>query len=890
MHLLSKRGRAAVWLAPLSVLFVRSVGAEEVTPTTPPPSEARAARAATLELPGLLTRTDPVYPTGQTERGVVQVALLVVVETDGRPGAISVAQSAGELFDAEALRTVRSWTFTPAKQAGQPVASRVRVLVEFVPPKDPSDAEVAATQEDALGDDQHTAPEGALAVPHRHGDEATESGDAHWAVTVHGERALRTERRAPSDVFIHREILTAAPHQDAVDTLSTVPGFVAGRGEGVAVAHAYSLRGFHAEHGQDIAFSVAGLPINLPSHIHGQGYADLNLLMPEVVDEVSVSEGNADPAQGDFAMAGSIDLGLGVDEQHRGLSSRTSYGSFQQFRQALVWAPKEAKRESFGAAQFSDSAGYGERRRARSGSLLVQHRFGTGKLSLRAVGLLHTAHGQSAGLLRNSDVEQNRVCFDCVYDDPSARDQAMLAQRAMAGVFVDYRGREHATGSIGLWGGLDRFRARSNLTGYTLGTANDEGLPLSDASEQTNRTGSVGLSGRYRSEAFHVGQAVHGTLEVGGDARLDSVEQKKDLLDAALRDEVWSQKIDAQSTIAQLGMWADLDVELHRRVHVRGGARVALLTYAVDDRATLEAHDHGQEGEPPDEHSAEPTQNAADALFVGPRTSLEVDVVSGLHLLASYGHGYRSPQARTLAHGEQAEYSVVRSGDVGFRFGVSDHVVLSGAGYLAYVGQDLVFEPHVGGLVNVGSSRRAGGLLHLRIHPIEALQGALSVNYVDARILKPSSDEHDEHDEHDPDEVLGDVNEGHSHGEPGDPVVGVAPLSVRLDLNWKKPLRRIGAHPLVFGVGSGLTYRSPKPLGEDSWGSTWLLLDASAQLVWGPVELQLSGFNLLQQKYATEEYLSVSTWDATGATAPSEDHHIAAGPPLSFMATLGLLL
>src|SRR5690606_5024942 len=162
-------------------------------------------------------------------------------------------------------------------------------------------------------------------------------------------------RRAASDYFIHREIITAAPHADGADALRVVPGLTLGRGEGLGVAHSYSLRGFHAEHGQDIEFQVGGLPINLPSHIHGHGYADLNFLSDVIIDEVSASEGLADPAQGDFAVAGSIAVGLGVDDEHRGLTLRSGYGSFGTFREALVWAPKEAERESVGAAQFTST-------------------------------------------------------------------------------------------------------------------------------------------------------------------------------------------------------------------------------------------------------------------------------------------------------------------------------------------------------------------------------------------------------------------------------------------------------------------------------------------------------------------------------------------------------
>lgn len=55
--------------------------------------------------------------------------------------------------------------------------------------------------------------------------------------------------------------------------------------EGPAVAHNYMLRGFDAEHGQDIEFRVGGLPINVPSHIHGQSYADLGFLISETIHD-----------------------------------------------------------------------------------------------------------------------------------------------------------------------------------------------------------------------------------------------------------------------------------------------------------------------------------------------------------------------------------------------------------------------------------------------------------------------------------------------------------------------------------------------------------------------------------------------------------------------------
>ena len=82
---------------------------------------------------------------------------------------------------------------------------------------------------------------------------------------------------------ITRDVLAAAPRREGADLLLSVPGVFAARAEGMAVGHRINLRGFDADHGQDIELSVGGLPINLPSHIHGQGYADLGFLIPEAV-------------------------------------------------------------------------------------------------------------------------------------------------------------------------------------------------------------------------------------------------------------------------------------------------------------------------------------------------------------------------------------------------------------------------------------------------------------------------------------------------------------------------------------------------------------------------------------------------------------------------------
>jgi hypothetical protein len=88
------------------------------------------------------------------------------------------------------------------------------------------------------------------------------------------------------------------------EVLETVPGLIASSHAGGGKANQYFLRGFNLDHGTDFAQTIAGLPVNMPSHAHGQGYSDINFMLPELVEGVQYSKGPYFAEQGDFATAG----------------------------------------------------------------------------------------------------------------------------------------------------------------------------------------------------------------------------------------------------------------------------------------------------------------------------------------------------------------------------------------------------------------------------------------------------------------------------------------------------------------------------------------------------------------------------------------------------------
>jgi len=92
------------------------------------------------------------------------------------------------------------------------------------------------------------------------------------------------------------------------EVLEAVPGLVVTQHSGEGKANQYFLRGYNLDHGTDFAIGVDGVPVNMPTNGHGQGYSDINFLIPELVDRVDYRKGPYFASSGDFSSAGSADV------------------------------------------------------------------------------------------------------------------------------------------------------------------------------------------------------------------------------------------------------------------------------------------------------------------------------------------------------------------------------------------------------------------------------------------------------------------------------------------------------------------------------------------------------------------------------------------------------
>ena len=113
---------------------------------------------------------------------------------------------------------------------------------------------------------------------------------------------------AGSEGAITARQLAIRPVNRATEVLETVPGMVISQHSGEGKANQYYLRGFNLDHGFDFAQTIAGIPVNMPTHAHAQGYADANFLIPELVSGVQYRKGPYYAENGDFSSAGSANI------------------------------------------------------------------------------------------------------------------------------------------------------------------------------------------------------------------------------------------------------------------------------------------------------------------------------------------------------------------------------------------------------------------------------------------------------------------------------------------------------------------------------------------------------------------------------------------------------
>jgi hypothetical protein len=553
-----------------------------------------------------------------------------------------------------------------------------------------------------------------LTAASAHAEPAPDASDAQLldlaAADVAAAETIVVEGVSPVDTpssgvrVVSARALELTPHKNADDLLRVVPGLYMSQHGSEGKGQQFFLRGFDAVHGADLSIRVGGIPINELSNVHGQGYADLNFLVPEALAGVTSRKGPFDLEQGWFATAGSIDLELGVAERGR----RVGYeiGTTNRHRLVAIDAPEGGPTGQLVAAEIMHDDGYGVGRGTERGSAIAQTELRAGRLTLRPMIAGSWSQFGEPGVTPIDDIAAGY--FDRM--DAPAGDLGGRSQRLIAGTGASWRrGADEIVASAHL--GWRDLQLEENFTGFLESD-------LGDGRRQSHRAVTGGARIAWRREL-----APWLRLLTGAELIRDQLAQAERRV--SVTGEVWRDERELEATTSSAGAWAGLQARRGRWI-ATGGARVDAMAVDADDRL-------------------DPDRSGAGAVAaVSPRLAV---AWRGEHLTvsAAVGRGQRPPEARAFTERPSRENAMAVVYDGGEEAITAANAVELGGelragkltagatGFATWIERESIFD-HLSGVNALrDGSRRVGVEAFVEASPLPYLALRGDVTAVDAR-------------------------------------------------------------------------------------------------------------------------------------------------------------
>jgi TonB family protein len=579
--------------------------AEPEKPATAPPSGVSEPNpTADLVPPTLATHVEAEYPKDAlAQRLEASVGLELSIDATGHVTGAKISSPAGHGFDEAAVAAARQFTFTPAHRGSEAIASTIQFTYEFhLPPPPPVPVPPPPKE---------TKPR-----------EITQTG-ADQSTLVLATRPIS----AASSFTVRDRDFALRPIATVQDILRVTPGLTVVQHSGGGKATQYFLRGFDADHGTDLALSIDGVPINMVSHAHGQGFADTNFIIPEAVQRVEITKGPYFTNQGDFATAGAVNMVTrdGFEHSSVGIGFGGSPGHGEPFyRGLLIASPRFDKTKATFAVEVGRQNGPFENPdRFDRYKLWNKLTFEPSKKSTLSVGVMsYSANWHGSGQLPERAVDQGLVTrFGSL--DPSEGGTTSRHQ-----IYAQYKARPTEKSEIAMLGylGAYRFNLYSNFTQFLNDPVNGDQI------EQLDRRTFYG--GRLSYRIVHELAGIRFDTTIGGDARNDDIHGE--LWRTVQRSQLGQTRgNDVRESF--VGAFVNEEVSPAEWVRFDLGARADYVSFAVDD--TL------RNGDP-----EAPRSGVGAAQQLSPKASLVLsplrEAPAAVDVYVNYGHGFHSNDVR----------------------------------------------------------------------------------------------------------------------------------------------------------------------------------------------------------------------------------------------------
>ncbi len=478
---------------------------------------------------------------------------------------------------------------------------------------------------------------------------------------------------------------------DPSELLRVVPGLVILQHQGGGKADQYLLRGFNADHGTDVALFIDKLPVNLRSHAHGQGYADLHFVIPETIQLIEVYEGPYFPEFGDFDNAGAVRLDTRDFVPESFVQASAGLYAVDRFRPIAriltLFSPTRGDVKTLGAFEFllDDGPFINEN------DLIRFNGFGkltwdlTENSQLKIWGSGYYGTWDASGQIPLRAVKSGLIDrFGAIDPSEGGRTQRYNAYVEYS-LFPDDKS-QIVSSNYFTYSKLDLF---SNFTFLLNDPINGDGIV-----QRENRY-LYGTDTRYNRAFTLFGREGLGILGIqvrGDNAHVVLANQTKRIQTSVINDVDFFE--------ISLSPWAELDLNLADWARTVLGVRWDIFRFDVNNKDNPEIPIQGEETD----------------SIVSYKANLILSPIKNTEFYLNFGTGFHSNDARVVIS-DPSTTTLPRS--IGFEIGsrtrLFNRLDLAAAFWYLYLQDELVFVGDEGIFEPSGSTRRFGGDFEARL-------------------------------------------------------------------------------------------------------------------------------------------------------------------------------
>jgi len=498
--------------------------------------------------------------------------------------------------------------------------------------------------------------------------------------------------------------LKLAPINSSQDFLQKIPGLFIGQHAGGGKAEQIFLRGFDLDHGTNINITADGMPVNMVSHAHGQGYADLHFLIPELVDKIDFGKGPYHANKGNFTTAGYVDFQ--TKEKLASSLIRAEVGQFNSKRiLSAVSLLDNANQDAYFAAEYLTSDGPFESpqnfKRFNAQASFTQK---INKLDkIRFTASHFTSEWDASGQVPVRAIESGLISRFGAIDDTEGGNTSRTNLMLRYDKNIDSKSFLKTTAYYSMYD----FELYSNFTFFLNDPVNGDQIR-----QKENRT-IMGLNTEY-NRSFST-PTMDGLIQAGLGLRNDES-----------MDNELSRTLNRKETLEQTQLGDVYETNLEAYV----GAQLNFGQWAIHPAIRFD-HFYFQYT---DALAQEYSRASVEQSIVSPKLNFYYNPSKNLQFFLQTGKGFHSNDTRVVvAEAEQKTLPAAYGSDLGFTWKPSQKWMVNTALWYLHLEEEFVYVGDEGIVEPSGQTERKGVDLSVRYQPIDWLYWNADVTYAHAR-------------------------------------------------------------------------------------------------------------------------------------------------------------